>query len=91
MTLFFAGILVGVFATKWIVPFLDVLFEVYCAKKTCFSTKFSIDAQKQVMDYRREYPESQQVGSEAVSAIGYRMDSSEYIECDDFEDKKIGF
>ncbi len=92
MAHFLVGILVGVCIAKWIIPIIDISFEVYGAKKAIKATQYTLDAQERAINFYRKYPEAKEDSeTELMPAIGYNINNCNIDEDDSSCKRKIGF
>lgn len=76
----FEGIIIGVLIQMFVLPYFEILFEVYTSKKSKVIAKYNADIQKISYDLMREYPEMIKDGNqEPINVVGfeYQVDDDE--------------
>jgi hypothetical protein len=85
------GIIIGVTFIKFIEPIITIKLDVYQYKQTNIANEYNLEAQRNTMQFYRDFPEAKNEQNQELSpCIGYKMSSTLESE-EDFEDKKIGF
>ena len=101
MEYLYLGIFLGIILDKFLFPFFELLQERITYSVTVGATRSQMKAQKLVCDFKREYPEVEEI-AEQMPAIGFHFPQEESqfdydedddcdCDCDNKLKNKIGF
>lgn len=94
LTYLFFGITIGMIISAlfiyFVVPIIQIVQDVYLCKQSNNASNYSIDMQRKVMEFNREFPEA--IGNQTeAQAIGYRIDNDYYEDEEELKINNIGF